>query len=148
MQVGRVLNSQRCLQYITVTFLGNFLGKSCQTAAVHQFTHCTFYDMTISRIFLRSSMFQTGQVVTKKLTSGTSWQGVFFCKTGFFCKQLASFVDLLLYNSGWQVVVISWFMFFSCLLYNILCNKRILHKLYIIVTNFNLVTIPILHFSK
>lgn len=113
MQVGRVLNSQRCLQYITVTFLGNFLGKSCQTAAVHQFTHCTYYDMTISRIFLRSSMFQTGQVVTKKLTSGTSWQGVFFCKTGFFCKQLASFVDLLLlYNSGWQIVVVSWFMFF------------------------------------
>ena len=130
MQVGRVLNSQRCLQYITVTFLGNFLGKSCQTAAVHQFTHCTYYDMTISRIFLRSSMFQTGQVVTKKLTSGTSWQGVFFCKTGFFCKQLASFVDLLLlYNSGWQVVVISWFMFFSCLLYNILYNfTQVIHN--------------------
>lgn len=147
MQVGRVLNSQRCLQYITVTFLGNFLGKSCQTAAVHQFTHCTYYDMTISRIFLRSSMFQTGQVVTKKLTSGTSWQGVFFCKTGFFCKQLASFVDLLLflYNSGWQVVVISWFMFFlAC--YTIF--YIILHKLYIIVTNLNLVTIPNLHFSK
>lgn len=147
MQVGRVLNSQRCLQYITVTFLGNFLGKSCQTAAVHQFTHCTYYDMTISRIFLRSSMFQTGQVVTKKLTSGTSWQGVFFCKTGFFCKQLASFVDLLLllYNSGWQVVVISWFMFFlAC--YTIF--YVILHKLYIIVTNLNLVTIPNLHFSK
>ena len=146
MQVGRVLNSQRCLQYITVTFLGNFLGKSCQTAAVHQFTHCTYYDMTISRIFLRSSMFQTGQVVTKKLTSGTSWQGVFFCKTGSFCKQLASFFDLLLlYNSGWQVVVISWFMFFlAC--YTIF--YIILHKLYIIVTNLNLVTIPILHFSK
>lgn len=147
MQVGRVLNSQRCLQYITVTFLGNFLGKSCQTAAVHQFTHCTYYDMTISRIFLRSSMFQTGQVVTKKLTSGTSWQGVFFCKTGFFCKQLASFVDLLLllYNSGWQVVVISCFMFFlAC--YTIF--YVILHKLYIIVTNLNLVTIPNLHFSK
>ena len=132
MQVGRVLNSQRCLQYITVTFLGNFLGKSCQTAAVHQFTHCTYYDMTISRIFLRSSMFQTGQVVTKKLTSGTSWQGVFFCKTGFFCKQLASFVDflLLLYNSGWYVGSSNQLVHvFSCLLYNILCNfTQVIHN--------------------